>query len=887
MPDTLLVGLAVQGRYELGQTAVFDKVTIVPLDAAFDFEPLGYEMAATNTAGIGSRPYPPLHVKARVAVDAADAVAAGGSGLGVKNRNWFWSDLTAGDVDLAGTTQLLWNNENRNFAGARLLYEFHAAARVYIAWDTRLVKGGSDNLEGTVDNGWFDFNNDKGTWNKQGWLRLTARSDNTTPLAEEIRTSGDDNFARGGVWAKDVAAGDVLEFEATGYSAGRSPYVVFVDAGQTCEKGGALQNLDYTAADDLGIVVVRSGGFTPAVVDGRLRITQDGIDSSGTAVWYGVPADPGAGGVPLIAEGFVAEFDAFMAHSGQANADFNPADALGLVVVATGENDGLASAIWPWAPGLDVASLCGDGGGSLGYHGGTMMERTEGHPNFMIEMDTWYGSSDAVNEPYGYGSTDFDGYYHFGLNVAGQANSVQTSADLGIPREAIPDLFNAAGVHVEVMYKPTGEITVWASGFSRADGAPIPRTLMLSKAIQPLTAGDMVIGFVGGTGGAVETAEIDNFVVSTVCSERPDTVSIAGPDAANQGSTAAYAANFAGADLGASVAYTWEVVTGSATIASPAAATTDVTFHSPDGVVLKVTADDGACGAVSATHAVTLTPLTCGIASVTGQVDPLTRTVDLAVTPEGTNGCSCAQIVVRQEGTELYRGALADLPPLDLPAGCYGPTALTYEVSCVGPQGESAPASCTVTCPPSPPCSISVTCSVPTRADRKVTLTVTAGSESGCSCNDIVVRQAGVEVYRGPIAALGELPLPEDCCNLATLEYVVACIGNDGSEGAVASCTVTCPFCEQPFIRGDANADGQPNISDIEAILFFLFLGATSFPCEKAADVNDDGFLDISDPIRLLNYLFLGSGPIPQPLEACGIDPTADLVPCTSFPACP
>jgi hypothetical protein len=82
------------------------------------------------------------------------------------------------------------------------------------------------------------------------------------------------------------------------------------------------------------------------------------------------------------------------------------------------------------------------------------------------------------------------------------------------------------------------------------------------------------------------------------------------------------------------------------------------------------------------------------------------------------------------------------------------------------------------------------------------------------------------------------------------------------------------------FRRGDANADGQTNISDPVLILNWLFLGEEAPACRDAADGNDDGLVNLSDPIMVLDYLFLGreSPPAPGPDE-CGVDPTEDDIP--------
>jgi Tol biopolymer transport system component len=85
------------------------------------------------------------------------------------------------------------------------------------------------------------------------------------------------------------------------------------------------------------------------------------------------------------------------------------------------------------------------------------------------------------------------------------------------------------------------------------------------------------------------------------------------------------------------------------------------------------------------------------------------------------------------------------------------------------------------------------------------------------------------------------------------------------------------------FMRADANQDGQADISDAQYMLAALFQGGEWPDCEDAADVQDDGKFDLSDPVYLLAALFQG-GPDPKPpYDVCGIDPTADTLPCASY----
>ena len=95
---------------------------------------------------------------------------------------------------------------------------------------------------------------------------------------------------------------------------------------------------------------------------------------------------------------------------------------------------------------------------------------------------------------------------------------------------------------------------------------------------------------------------------------------------------------------------------------------------------------------------------------------------------------------------------------------------------------------------------------------------------------------------------------------------------------------------EEPFTRGDANADGIADLSDGLCILLHLFAG--SGPCSEPAcldalDSDDDGDIAIADAVYLLAHLFQGSPSPPPPRgPACGPDPTADALGCAASPSC-
>src|SRR6266545_1437379 len=97
--------------------------------------------------------------------------------------------------------------------------------------------------------------------------------------------------------------------------------------------------------------------------------------------------------------------------------------------------------------------------------------------------------------------------------------------------------------------------------------------------------------------------------------------------------------------------------------------------------------------------------------------------------------------------------------------------------------------------------------------------------------------------------------------------------------------TAGVPLQAAPFLRGDANAGGEVDISDAISTLAFLFSGSRAPACSDAADANDDGRIDITDPIFTLDFLFLGGVVPPAPYPACGPDLTPDELDCEAYAA--
>ncbi|MBI4605494.1 MAG: right-handed parallel beta-helix repeat-containing protein [Planctomycetes bacterium] len=78
-----------------------------------------------------------------------------------------------------------------------------------------------------------------------------------------------------------------------------------------------------------------------------------------------------------------------------------------------------------------------------------------------------------------------------------------------------------------------------------------------------------------------------------------------------------------------------------------------------------------------------------------------------------------------------------------------------------------------------------------------------------------------------------------------------------------------------PFVRGEANGDGDIDVGDPVALLLVLFRGAAP-GCPDALDADDSGNVDVTDAVYLLRFLFLGGPAPPAPFPDPGTDPTED-----------
>jgi hypothetical protein len=311
-------------------------------------------------------------------------------------------------------------------------------------------------------------------------------------------------------------------------------------------------------------------GFTPRVINGRLRLTQEGVNSSATSAFIAVPIPAGTGRTTV-------EYTVYFTHSGVTGQPVggdpgpNPADGLTLAVLA-GTN----------------RQVVGSGGGGLGYDGITRRFDL-GRPSFAVEADIW--SADFHNE--GSGAPNNDGTWHLGINSAASVHSI------AINSSSLPDIFAPAGVRHRVTVTSEGKVTVSLGAGGGGGGGAEP---MLEGRVDPLSSeGDeeMTVGFTAGTGAATSTAEIDDVVIShTPCSDIQERAVIDGPVTLRVGETALYDGRGSHSGAGDQLEplfYRWE-------ISGPAEPMGDLTSPTlrligvGDGkAILRLHVDDGRC----------------------------------------------------------------------------------------------------------------------------------------------------------------------------------------------------------------------------------------------------------------------------------------------------
>jgi hypothetical protein len=331
--------------------------------------------------------------------------------------------------------------------------------------------------------------------------------------------------------------------------------------------------------------------FSPRAVNGRLRLTQEGIGNQATSVFLeNVPIPVGTGAV-------IIDYTVYMTHSGVTrqppNGDPNPGDGMTLTLLA----------------GRDPRRV-GLAGGGLGYQGINGTFATAG-PSLAIEADTW--SAGYFNE--GTGSPTNDGAWHLGINDAGSMHCAALNG------ESLPNIFGQNGVRLRAIYRSEGRISVSILDPAAGRGGVVEEEMPAAEGtVEPLNSqGDKegTLGFTGGTGDATETSEVDDIVVTVVdCTDRSERAFVNGQRLARPGTLVildSAGSNAGQGDTGETLSLSWSA-SGLATIEGASdGPTVTLRMGSPveDGEAIgRIAVDDKRCespSSASAQHTITIT----------------------------------------------------------------------------------------------------------------------------------------------------------------------------------------------------------------------------------------------------------------------------------------
>jgi hypothetical protein len=318
-------------------------------------------------------------------------------------------------------------------------------------------------------------------------------------------------------------------------------------------------------------------GFSPRVMGGRLRLTEEGVQSTASSVFLDDP-------VPVSSGAISVEFTVYASHSGMAtqppSGDPNPGHGITMVIL----------------PGNDLHRV-GLAEGGLGYEGITRAFAGAG-PSLAVEIDTW--SSTYFNE--GTGSPSNDGAWHLGINTGGAMHSVSVNS------QSLPDVFGPNGVRLRVVYFSDGKVSVFlrpAVGEGGGAGED-PGTLIAEAEVEPLgSGGDATgaVGFTGSTGDSTQTSEVDDVIVEvTDCTDSAEAAVIATTPMTVRSGTMiqldASGSTPGGGDDTESLSFSWSVSGDAEIEGSSSGPTVTLRISSPVGdgeAIGRVSVDDGSC----------------------------------------------------------------------------------------------------------------------------------------------------------------------------------------------------------------------------------------------------------------------------------------------------
>ena len=169
-------------------------------------------------------------------------------------------------------------------------------------------------------------------------------------------------------------------------------------------------------------------------------------------------------------------------------------------------------------------------------------------------------------------------------------------------------------------------------------------------------------------------------------------------------------------------------------------------------------------------------------------------------------------------------------------------------------------------------------------------VTVTGEDESGDDVLFTVTVDSGdgdPQVYGPQTSGRFELTLSVDGSYRVTAEADDSRRCDDVAEDSV--CRTVIVVGGGGFRRGDADDNGQVQLTDAVNILGFLFQGTAIPTCMEAADADNNDQVQLTDAVRILGFLFQGSAaPVDPGPVACGPDPDgdSDTLDCGEFLSC-
>ncbi|NIT55587.1 MAG: hypothetical protein GWN00_04925 [Aliifodinibius sp.] len=107
-----------------------------------------------------------------------------------------------------------------------------------------------------------------------------------------------------------------------------------------------------------------------------------------------------------------------------------------------------------------------------------------------------------------------------------------------------------------------------------------------------------------------------------------------------------------------------------------------------------------------------------------------------------------------------------------------------------------------------------------------------------------------------------------------------------GAMAIIFSCFLALDYCKAECIGtcGDANNDGEINVSDAVLLINFVFgEGSSPIPVVACGDANNDEFINVSDAIYIINFVFVQGN---SPADCSFGSPNWGGQDCCPFPKC-